>query len=218
MKKIFTLLVAGLLAVPSLMAEEVTVSFDFTTEEGLAELGLTQPTPSHGYNIDGDFTKDEVTLTFASPEGATGNKAVKIYTNADGKTRLEIQTNCSTTFSISVDGDKNITKIEMTGFSMRPVWDSGTWVPSGASWTSGVWTGAEEVVSFTASDGFEIYTIAVTYDDAITAVEGINADKAVQSVRYYNLAGQQSNEMMPGMNIVVTNYQDGTQSVSKVIK
>ena len=51
-----------------------------------------------------------------------------------------------------------------------------------------------------------------------TAVEDINADKAVANVAYYNLAGQQSAEPVDGVNIVVTTYTDGTRSTAKVIK
>jgi len=59
--------------------------------------------------------------------------------------------------------------------------------------------------------------IEVTVEGA-TAVEDINTNKAVASVRYYNLAGQESAEAMSGVNIVVTTYADGTTSTAKVVK
>jgi hypothetical protein len=52
----------------------------------------------------------------------------------------------------------------------------------------------------------------------LTAVEEVNADKTVASVAYYNLAGQQSQQPMDGMNIVVTTYTDGSTTTAKVIK
>jgi len=51
-----------------------------------------------------------------------------------------------------------------------------------------------------------------------TAVEEVNAARTATSVRYYNVAGQQSVQPFEGMNIVVTTYNDGTTSTSKVIK
>ena len=51
-----------------------------------------------------------------------------------------------------------------------------------------------------------------------TAVEGVNAVKSVSSVKYVNIAGQVSANPFSGMNVVITNYTDGTQSVAKVIK
>jgi hypothetical protein len=50
-----------------------------------------------------------------------------------------------------------------------------------------------------------------------TAVEELNANKAVAGVRYYNLAGQEM-QQANGMTIVVTTYTDGTTSTAKVIK
>jgi hypothetical protein len=51
-----------------------------------------------------------------------------------------------------------------------------------------------------------------------TGIEQVNADKQVVSVRYINVAGQQSETPFDGMNIVVTTYTDGTTSTVKVIK
>ena len=51
-----------------------------------------------------------------------------------------------------------------------------------------------------------------------TAVNNVTTAKAVKSVKYYNVAGMESAEPFNGVNIVVTNYTDGTKSTSKVIK
>ena len=51
-----------------------------------------------------------------------------------------------------------------------------------------------------------------------TAVDEIDATKAVASVAYYNLSGQQSAQPVDGVNIVVTTYTDGTRTTAKVIK
>lgn len=50
------------------------------------------------------------------------------------------------------------------------------------------------------------------------AVANINAGKAVAGVKYYNVAGQAADSAFEGVNIVVTTYADGTQSVVKVVK
>ena len=55
-------------------------------------------------------------------------------------------------------------------------------------------------------------------DKSVTAVNGIEVNKTVKSVRYVNAAGMQSDRPFEGVNIVVTNYTDGTTSTRKVIK
>ena len=42
--------------------------------------------------------------------------------------------------------------------------------------------------------------------------------KTVKSVRYYNIAGIESNQPLDGVNIVVTTYTDGTTATSKLMK
>ncbi len=51
-----------------------------------------------------------------------------------------------------------------------------------------------------------------------SGVKGINGDKAVKSVRYYNVAGVESNVPFEGVNIQKVVYTDGTQAVSKIVK
>ena len=50
------------------------------------------------------------------------------------------------------------------------------------------------------------------------AVDNIAAGKAVAGVKYYNVAGQAADKAFDGVNVVVTTYADGTQSVAKVVK
>lgn len=59
----------------------------------------------------------------------------------------------------------------------------------------------------------------VTIDNKIiTGVVNVNSDKQVAGVKYYNVAGIESNEPFSGVNIVVTRYTDGSISTSKVLK
>lgn len=60
------------------------------------------------------------------------------------------------------------------------------------------------------------YTINIVPDEV--AVENISAGKAVAGVKYYNVAGQAADKAFDGVNVVVTTYVDGTQSVVKVVK
>lgn len=52
----------------------------------------------------------------------------------------------------------------------------------------------------------------------VTGINGVDASKAVQSVRFVNVAGQMSDKPFEGMNIMVTTYTDGTTATAKVIK
>ena len=60
--------------------------------------------------------------------------------------------------------------------------------------------------------------VAVYVDKEKSAVDEIDATKAVANVTYYNLAGQQSAQPVDGVNIIVTTYTDGTRTTAKVIK
>lgn len=44
------------------------------------------------------------------------------------------------------------------------------------------------------------------------------AEKTVNNVKYYNVAGMESNEPFEGVNIMVTTYNDGTTNTCKVMK
>lgn len=63
----------------------------------------------------------------------------------------------------------------------------------------------------------QIMPISITEATA-TGVADVNAAKAVSSISYYNLAGQQSAQPFEGVNVVKTTYTDGTTTVSKVVK
>ena len=54
--------------------------------------------------------------------------------------------------------------------------------------------------------------------DIASSIEALTAGKAVKSVSYINVAGQKAAQAFQGVNIVVVEYQDGTQAVAKVVK
>ena len=51
-----------------------------------------------------------------------------------------------------------------------------------------------------------------------SGVEQVIAGKQVVAVRYVNVAGQESETPFSGVNIVVTTYDDGTMTTTKVVK
>ena len=96
------------------------------------------------------------------------------------------------------------------------------------TWTD--WALYEEILSFTGNGKYrvEAYAVApgklpstqIAYEFVVSPFTGISemaADKAVASVRYFNMAGQEM-QQANGMTIVVTTYTDGTSSSVKVVK
>ena len=66
---------------------------------------------------------------------------------------------------------------------------------------------------------YELPLTLHAYDDEIvTAVGSIFIDRQVVDVTYVNSLGMQSSEPFDGMNIVVTRYNDGSVTTTKVIK
>lgn len=63
-------------------------------------------------------------------------------------------------------------------------------------------------------------TTTVTYDanSVVTAVADVTAARQVASIRYYNLAGQQSTQPFQGLNLVRTTFTDGTTETVKLMK
>ena len=55
-------------------------------------------------------------------------------------------------------------------------------------------------------------------DETVTAVDGVDTERQVIGVRYFNLAGVESDRPFEGVNIVVREYSDGTRSASKVVR
>ena len=68
-----------------------------------------------------------------------------------------------------------------------------------------------------SSDAFLADDATAKINDG-SGIENINADKQIASIRYINVAGQESEQPFDGMNIIVTTYTDGTSTIVKVIK
>ena len=54
--------------------------------------------------------------------------------------------------------------------------------------------------------------------DITTGIINVKGEKQVAGVKYYNVAGMESDKPFSGVNIVVTRYTDGSTSTSKVLR
>jgi len=71
----------------------------------------------------------------------------------------------------------------------------------------------------TPSTRYRGYPLDLPGHDAIpTSVVELAPGKQVDSVRYYNVMGVESNEPFQGVNIVVTRYSDGSVSAVKILR
>ena len=52
----------------------------------------------------------------------------------------------------------------------------------------------------------------------VTSVAELASSRVVESVRYYNIMGMESEQPFEGINIVVTRYSDGSSSTAKVLR
>lgn len=69
------------------------------------------------------------------------------------------------------------------------------------------------------SSSYRLYPLDFPSDGTnYTAVSEVRGVKTVESVRYYNIMGMESEKPFEGINIVVTRYSDGTTSTAKVLR
>lgn len=82
-----------------------------------------------------------------------------------------------------------------------------------------VTTPSTEAITITATSGdySKVWNVKLNVETGVIEVTDLGT-KQVESVRYFNIAGQESSEAFDGVNVVVTRYTDGTQSSVKVLK
>ena len=83
--------------------------------------------------------------------------------------------------------------------------------------------GPNKPAAFQKTDYYQIYPLDMdTHDGTVTANRVIwevdPASREVESVRYYNVMGQESKTPFDGINIVVTRYTDGSASSKKIYR
>ncbi len=66
------------------------------------------------------------------------------------------------------------------------------------------------------SNDYIVYPLNLS-DDVVTGINNVTG-KTVAGVKYYNLAGMESDRPFEGVNIIVTTYTDGSRSSAKVLK
>lgn len=66
------------------------------------------------------------------------------------------------------------------------------------------------------SNDYIVYPLNLS-DEVVTGINNVTG-KAVAGVKYYNLAGMESDRPFEGVNIIVTTYTDGSRSSAKVLK
>lgn len=123
--------------------ETKTVTFDFSTVEGINDMGFTPPESGKGVNITTPFIYQGITFSCTK-----GSEYTRIW-NSNGKYELRCYKNGSISFEAPTDG--NITNIVFTGT---------------ASFNEGKsWTGKEKKVTFNANGSCKIQNITVTYEE-----------------------------------------------------
>lgn len=126
--------------------ETKTVTFDFSTEEGIIDMGFTPPESGKGVNITTPFIYQGITFSCTK-----GSEYTRIW-NSNGKYELRCYKNGSISFEAPTDG--YITNIVFTGT---------------ASFNEGKsWTGKEKKVTFNANGSCKIQNITVTYEEGAT--------------------------------------------------
>lgn len=68
------------------------------------------------------------------------------------------------------------------------------------------------------ADYFTNYTILPVNAYKTTGIENLDVTRQVTNVSYINMMGTTSNRPFPGMNIVVTEYDDGTKVITKAVR
>ena len=68
-------------------------------------------------------------------------------------------------------------------------------------------------------DGYTVYPFDMPSSPSpSTAIVEVPADKTIESIRYYNIMGTESDVPFQGVNIVVVRFDDGSSSSIKVVK
>lgn len=106
------------------------------------------------------------------------------------KTALTIGTPAQTVWTSSDD-------LSISGNTVTP---QGT----GAAWLTKTWGNFSRTYQLFLSGG--------------TGIQGTTAQKAVKTVEYYDLNGCRTSQPASGVSVRITRYQDGTTTVSKVLK
>ena len=232
--KIKTLLVAGLAFVAMnavaqdihVTDSETKISFDTELIKNLAADGEKSAWSMIGVDIADEMVGGATNFEFrlALPEGLaitnikdTGDETVAYNPDEDDNIQaLSWTGGLNEEIGLYVAAGTNLKKtpILKTQFNLCQVRYT-----KAAEFPAGTKIGVEKIkITDYANNDYTTprYDVIIVPDEV--AVENISAGKAVAGVKYYNVAGQAADKAFDGVNVVVTTYVDGTQSVVKVVK
>lgn len=168
--------------------ETKTVTFDFSTVEGINDMGFTPPESGKGVNITTPFIYQGITFSCTK-----GSEYTRIW-NSDGKYELRCYKNGSISFEAPTDG--NITNIVFTGT---------------ASFNEGKsWTGKEKKVTFNANGSCKIQNITVTYEEGATTQCSAPTFSPVSGTSFANTLTVTASTATEGGKIVYTTDPEAT--------
>ncbi len=78
--------------------------------------------------------------------------------------------------------------------------------------------GTESIIVWATQKGQTQYVKLNLRADFSTSVNELSAHRGVKDVTYYNASGMKSDKPFDGVNIVVTRFNDGSQSTAKIIR
>ena len=153
MKHFLHILALTLLWVSPLRVCAESVTFDFTTDEGLNALGIVKPKQGKATNLlDKGYSLQDVTLTQKQNNAST---PTRIWNSKDN---IELRFYANSELTLSVPAGKQITSIVFTG-KLKSTCNSGAL--NGLSWTNN--DSVINSVTFKASATNNINTITVNY-------------------------------------------------------
>ena len=176
MKKTLLLFIAGVLAALTCLAGTTvtthTVSFDFSTVEGLTAMGIAVPQNGGRTYLDNNatFTAGDVTITNINSTTSTYQNSIYYYTNQQC---YELYLNSGASLTFAVPANCAITAISFSASNLSYL--------NGA--TNGNWTGNATSVAFSATTKtVYVFSVNVTYTKTeieLTQVTGISNFKNV---------------------------------------
>ena len=152
MKRFHAIAACLLLCCGMAIAETKTVTFDFSTVDGLLELGVTPPSASStSSTLPAAMKLGDITLVpGATPPRSTYYRDQYTFYSRSGES-----------FSFVGDEGVTITRITFNGFYARQNLSAS---PQGFDSGNAYWSGSASQVTFTGTGGNSLFTMTVTYD------------------------------------------------------
>lgn len=189
MKHFLHILVLTFVLVSPLRVLASTVTFDFSSDEGLNALEIKKPEKGEKKNKEKDRSTNlgdrEYSINKVTMRCTSAKTATRIWRTGN-QTELRFYTGSSITFTVPTG--YQITNIVFNGSQLKSTADKGQL--NGREWNDGGTT--TNSVTFTASDRNYIKTITITYstpkpEKTITKVNSIKDLKALESGSYATL-------------------------------